>query len=818
MKGLILKFFLLVFVFLFLLPSSVLADWSVWETPVVYFDFETGQAKTLIKDKVGNNNLTLAATSGTPTGVKTRGKYGWRAEFNGTTDYGVANDSATFSQTGSFSVEAWVQFDTISSTDTTIQTVLAKWDETTNIRSYRLIIQTDSTGRAFPKFQVSTDGTSGNIKTATGKTQILPGIWYLFQGYYNAGSPGNIYIYINGVREGSATSVGTSISDTAANFYLGTTKTGASTYANFLDGSLDEVRLLSGTRDDGSLAYSMERGKPVAKLEFDDGSGFQTVDRSPQNHRAALINFPTDNSEWVAGNNNYALQFDGSDDYVDLGSHNDYQLGGAITISTWIYVTSLGNYALVSQPNTNGYTFQMTSGGELTFGALGGTTVTSTGASIPTSEWTHLAVSYDGVNASFYVDGRLVSSPALALWATADGAVLAGKAGSTPNYFHGKMDDLLIYSYNRTLFEIYTDMLGGAVKFGKTQALASRNVQVACPTGFVHVPGDPLYGTGDFCVMKYEAKCASTSDPTTGIQPAAGNACSGENAGDYYGTYKNNTAGCYCSSANSKQIVSVASGFPIAYIAQDDGSVNDAKSYCEANGWHLITNNEWMTIARNAERQGANWCDSNGNNCGFTPGQSGKILAAGHNDNVNDTAAGGDGNSAIIASSNDSYACYGTNTGVTVCNGGASQQKRTHTLSNGEVIWDLAGNVWEWTDNVVQRKDEPECQGSACVVGWQWSDFASGSTNSYLLNNGQGSAMGYDVIRPSNPLWNANQGVGRIYHYSDPADVNTTGYAFLRGARWVDGSSAGVFALNLFNTPGHSGYYHIGFRCAVAPQ
>ena len=23
--------------------------------------------------------------------------------------------------------------------------------------------------------------------------------------------------------------------------------------------------------------------------------------------------------------------------------------------------------------------------------------------------------------------------------------------------------------------------------------------------------------------------------------------------------------------------------------------------------------------------------------------------------------------------------------------------KRTHTLSNGEVIWDMAGNVWEWT-------------------------------------------------------------------------------------------------------------------------
>jgi len=89
----------------------------------------------------------------------------------------------------------------------------------------------------------------------------VAGQWYLFQGYYDSASPGNIYIHINGVREASTSSVGTSMADTTANFYLGTTKTGASTYTHFLDGSLDDVRLLSGSRSDGSLAYSMERGE-----------------------------------------------------------------------------------------------------------------------------------------------------------------------------------------------------------------------------------------------------------------------------------------------------------------------------------------------------------------------------------------------------------------------------------------------------------------------------------------------------------------------------------------------------------------------------
>ena len=269
--------------------------------------------------------------------------------------------------------------------------MVAKWDETIDIRSYRLIIQTDADGRTWPKFQVSPDGTAAAIKTATGTTQILPNVWYLLQGYYNATSPGTIYLYVNGVREGSTSSVGTSLSDTASDFYLGVTKTGAGSYAGYLDGSIDEVRVFSGARDEGSLAYAMERGKPVVTLSFDDGSGLQTMNRLENYTRAALVNFPSDNSQWVAGNDNYALLFDGSDDYVDLGNHGRFQLGGAITVSAWVYVSSLGNYAIVSQPHTNGYTFQMTGGGELSFGPVGGSVVTSSGAGISAGEGTNVA-------------------------------------------------------------------------------------------------------------------------------------------------------------------------------------------------------------------------------------------------------------------------------------------------------------------------------------------------------------------------------------------------------------------------------------------
>ncbi len=735
------------------------AQYAVWDTPAVYYSFEEmADGGTYAKDKMGNNNLTSYG-NGTSLPMVYTAKYGRGLKFNGQGNYAGAADSSEFSKTGSFSVEAWVKLASLPATGD-FQTVLSKWDETSDQRSFRLRVNTDGDGRSWPEFQISTDGTAGNIKTATGKTQILPNQWYLFQGYFDA-TAGTISIYINGVREGVLTGVGSAISDTSSGFYLGATKTGSTSWANFLDGTVDEVRLVAGSRSDASLAYSQERGKPVVKLTFDDGSGYQTINKAPIYTRAALVNFDS-NASWVMGVDNYGLSLASvKSQYVDLGDKPQFQLNRSITLSAWVYVNSLGNYAIVSQPNTNGYTFQMTGGGELTFGALGGTTVTSSGAGIPTNTWTQVAVAYNGSTAYFYKNARLVSSSALSLWSVASGAVLVGKAGTTPNYFNGRIDSVMVYPYDRTLFEIYADFSGGAVVLGKSYNLQASNGQKVCPTGFIHVPGDALFGTSDFCAMKYNAKCDANGDgigDTTGTDTG-------------YNTWNNVSDHC---SGGSRQIVSTAQGWPLARIAQDDGSVHDAKSYCESRGWHLMTNNEYMTIARNAERMASNWCDTNGSNCGFSPGQSSKYLASGHNDNGPPLG--------LQASTDDLQACYGTVTQDvnTVCGSGATQ-KRTLTLSNGETIWDMAGNLWQWTDDTVMRKDQPDSATSGVGdTGWGWTDFTAGSLTRVLVNNGQGN-MKYDTFRPSNAAWNANQRVGRIYTYGDLADANTTVYAFLRG-------------------------------------
>ncbi len=343
-------------------------------------------------------------------------------------------------------------------------------------------------------------------------------------------------------------------------------------------------------------------------------------------------------------------------------------------------------------------------------------------------------------------------------------------------------------------------------------------VNKTCLPGFIKVPGDPLYHTSDFCIMKYDAKAANISNPTMGLQPKVGDPCDGESGGHSYGTYKNNGQGCGVTAKNNKVVVSTSSGFPIAYIPETGSGSDNAKSYCEQMGWHLITNPEWMSIARNLEKGRANWCNANATGCGAQPGTKGKILANGQNDKHNEASAGGaSSDSALIASTDDSQACYGTTTdGSNTC-GGAGSQKRTLTLSNGEIICDFAGNVWQWVDGTVMRKDEPKsATNNVLDTGWTLSDFAPGSLPSVITDNGQGLSLGYDSFRPSNPAWNANNGVGRIYHYSSASDTDTTLYTFIRGGNWKHGTDDGAFTMHLSPAPDKTNINDVGFRC-VAP-
>ena len=182
-----------------------------------------------------------------------------------------------------------------------------------------------------------------------------------------------------------------------------------------------------------------------------------------------------------------------------------------------------------------------------------------------------------------------------------------------------------------------------------------------------------------------------------------------------------------------------------------------------------------MTIARDAEQAASNWSSGTvGTGCLYR-GNNGTADSCGYN------------------GSDPEY-------------GSGRNSKASLTLSNGQVIWDLSGNVWEWTNNSIT------CVGDSCTAAEMPYD-ATPAEEWVEFNNltGYGS-LSYDQIRPSNSTWNSSYGMGQIYTDNNTAVPSGRTHAFIRGGSWGNGTSTGAFTLLLHYAPAYT-LSSFGFRC-----
>lgn len=217
--------------------------------------------------------------------------------------------------------------------------------------------------------------------------------------------------------------------------------------------------------------------------------------------------------------------------------------------------------------------------------------------------------------------------------------------------------------------------------------------------------------------------------------------------------------------------ISQASGAPWVDISQTN-AITYSANVVGCTGCRLISEAEWLTIAHNALNVSTNWSGGSVGN-GY--------IYSGHSD--------GTPSGVLVADTNDSNSYSGTG------NDTPSNQRRTLTLSNGEVIWDFAGNAFEWT-NATLTGTQP---GAA---GWAYREYnnpgdSKGSISTAFPSFGTPAASG----------WTSVQGIGQ--YYSSTSDPNTFG--FIRGGDRSAGSTSGVFALNLQHGPSITMPY-LGFR------
>ncbi len=265
---------------------------------------------------------------------------------------------------------------------------------------------------------------------------------------------------------------------------------------------------------------------------------------------------------------------------------------------------------------------------------------------------------------------------------------------------------------------------------------------LSCPNQFVQVPGDTRYGTSNFCIMKYEAKDGAGSVLTTAARP------------------------------------------PWVNISQAN-----ARLACQALGprYDLISNDEWMSVGANIAGVARNWSAA-------ALGQG--FMSGGHSDSTPAVPC--------QASGDDLQAYFDANC-LVATDTGPFAQRRTHELSNGSIIWDLAGNVSEWTTMVIAPTlAKPFSSTDQTTIDFwrEWTEINSGF-----------DVLPLKRLRPTsadfsfwNETWNSTAGIGKYL------SGRRGGGALQRGGNFVDLQRSGIFAGDLSLTENEPAP-NTGFRC-----
>jgi hypothetical protein len=256
----------------------------------------------------------------------------------------------------------------------------------------------------------------------------------------------------------------------------------------------------------------------VAAYSFNDGTGTTTADVSGNGHPGTISGASWTNDGRYGG----ALSFDGTDDHVALGSLGTFYQSG-FTLEAWVKkatdtkkdVAVLGSFTgagagpMIWVDHLAGH-YRLTAGLSLD-------NYLDSGQSPVADTWQHLAVTYDGTIARFYIGGTEVASRTISSFG-ASNTWRVGAYDTTPfGFFDGVIDEVRIYSRALTPAEIVTD---------RDEALVGPDLTPPSAPGTLVATGGPAQAsltwgaaTDDTGVTRYNLHRSTTA----GFTPDAGN-------------------------------------------------------------------------------------------------------------------------------------------------------------------------------------------------------------------------------------------------------------------------------------------------------
>jgi len=382
-----------------LLDDSDVAD-ATDSGAVSRYEFEND-----VTDSWGTNDGTDNTTVTYRNGVRGESK-----DFDAGGLVNVPNNGSFNFGTGSFTSSIWLKVDSFP---------------TANPRMYYSSGDTSSDGR----ISLFVDDGSSNVRTEvydvnsatstlTGGTTISTGEWVHAVQVWN-GATDTQKLYVNGLLDAEDTTTLDSI-DTNDSWDFGGNSSGGD-----FDGSLDDARIYDRALSSNEVSALYQWGR---------GQDFSGNGNDGQINGANSVTGPFGNS---------AFDFDGADDWVDLG---EIPYSGPQTISAWVN-RGISSGEFLSRSNarfTLAYESFGTNGYELRSFDGSSEVLTTTGVTI-SSEWVHLVATFDGSTQRIYVNGVEEGSTATSNIQDATNADAIGANEGGGNAIDGQVADARIY-------------------------------------------------------------------------------------------------------------------------------------------------------------------------------------------------------------------------------------------------------------------------------------------------------------------------------------------------------------------------------------
>jgi glucose/arabinose dehydrogenase len=197
----------------------------------------------------------------------------------------------------------------------------------------------------------------------------------------------------------------------------------------------------------------------TAEWRLDDATGTQAADSTGNGHLGTLVNGPT----WTTGRIGGALQFDGTNDYVDTAGESAFDFTGPFSVSFWMKRSGFTNAweAMVTKADSSWGIARNSTSRTVAFTTFNasGTPQDLTGTkTVDDNQWHHIVAVYTGTQKQLYIDGTLNASVnyAQTLAVNNFNLRLGMNQEYAPAFYGGALDEVRAYPRALTSAEVTT--------------------------------------------------------------------------------------------------------------------------------------------------------------------------------------------------------------------------------------------------------------------------------------------------------------------------------------------------------------------------